>query len=86
MIGHKLSKRLKILEARRKEDTKQKRNEEREARKATQATPNVVPVSTETSKQLEAPSGESASPKTSEKKTEGGQEVYDCFFGGDQIR
>ncbi|XP_059067509.1 nucleolin 1-like [Cryptomeria japonica] len=45
---------------------KQKRMEEREAKKVAQATPNVVPVTSESSKKPEASSGEPANPKTTE--------------------
>ncbi|XP_059067488.1 uncharacterized protein LOC131858306 [Cryptomeria japonica] len=57
---------VKILEARRKEEQKQKRKEEREAKKEAQATPNVFPVTTEPSKQLEGPFNEPFSPKQKE--------------------
>ncbi|XP_059076744.1 uncharacterized protein LOC131876008 [Cryptomeria japonica] len=50
----KVEQHVKILEEHRKKELKQKRKEEREARKVAQATPNVVPVTSETSKQPEA--------------------------------
>ncbi|XP_059070515.1 actin cytoskeleton-regulatory complex protein PAN1-like [Cryptomeria japonica] len=47
---------------------KKKRKEEREAKKEAQATPNVVPVTTEPPKQPKAPSSKPASPKLEETK------------------
>lgn len=67
--GHdkaKIEQKVKILEAQRKEEMKKKKKEEREEKKEAQATPNVVPVTTESSEQLEAPSDEPASPKLKE--------------------
>lgn len=58
-----IEQKVKILEAQRKEEMKQKRKEEREAKKVAQATPNVVSVSTESSKQPEASLAELASSK-----------------------
>ncbi|XP_057852961.2 uncharacterized protein LOC131063190 [Cryptomeria japonica] len=67
--GHdraKIEQKVKILEAQRKEEMKQKRKLEREAKKVAQATPNVVSITIESLKQPEAPSGEPASPKLKE--------------------
>lgn len=67
--GHdraKIEEKVKILEAQIKEEMKHKKKEEREVKKASQATPNVVSVSTEPSKQPKEPYGDPASPKPKE--------------------
>ncbi|XP_059070961.1 uncharacterized protein LOC131862125 [Cryptomeria japonica] len=52
---------LKVHQEQRKKELKQKRKEEREAQKVAQATPNVILVTSETSKQPEESSAEPAS-------------------------
>lgn len=74
---------VKILEARRKEEMKEKRKEEREAQKADQTTPNMVLVQTKTSKKYEASSTKPASPKPVEptkKKQKGTRQYMTIYF------